>query len=292
MRWKAGGRVQSFRVASAFVAVLALSVGMPASAADGSSSAAAGPPPAFIRLVPAGQWRLNWQLGHRVERQTPGSPWLEYVADHLVAGLELTRRFVWEGDGVTWKAEVSARAVVARKHEKLTDLFGVSVENSDWTSRLWFSRLTLSAFRSNLPSGRGVEVAATLFFEGPPDSAATPGDTIGLTLSQIMDPAIVAVSAAMTAGPGDGAALYGAGEWRLVVTDQFAIFTGAAASWFFNSAVFNARIWTGVSLSRRDGAELGVLVERPLDGRGEFALQVEVLLPGSTAARAGPEALQ
>lgn len=279
----------AIRAAGAVTLVLLLSFDVRASAAEGPSSASGAPAPAFVSVAPAGGWRLHWLLGHRVERRVPGAPWLEHVADHLTAGLELTRQLAWQAGGVTWKAEASVRAVAARRRERLTDLFGGSVEDAEWASAAWLSRLSLAAFRSDPASGHGVEVAASLFFQGPPDSAPTPIQSVGLTLSRVMDPAIVAVSTALTAGSGYGAALSSAGEWRVVVTDQLAIFTGASASWAFDRAALDVRTWTGVSLSFQDGVELGVSLEHPVDGRGEFVLQMGVLLPGLETESASGE---
>lgn len=264
--------------------MLLLSLGAPASAKEGPSSAGGADAPAFVSIIPAGGWRLHWYLGHRVQREVPGVPWIEHVADHLTAGLELARRLAWQAGGVTWKAEASVRAVAERRRGRLTDLFGVSVEDAEWASAAWLSRLSLAAFRSDPASGRGLEIATSLLFEGPPDAAPMPVQSVGLTLSRIMDPAIVAVSTALTAGAGYGASVSGAGEWRLLVTDQLAIFTGTSVSWAFDGGALDVRMWTGISLIRQDGVELGVSLEHPVDARGEFVVQMGVLLPGSEPA--------
>lgn len=265
-------------VAGLLAAGLAAVPGTRAAPAPPAASAPSGTP-ASVRVEPSGRWQMAWHAGQAVWREAPGSPWLERVTEELTLSVQLSRHVVWRAGPVAWRAEAALRAAGIRRRERLTDLLGERTQAERWTWDAWVSRLALSALRADPASGGAVELFCALLWEGPPGAPPRPAMAAGITLSRVMDPALVAASVSLSAGPRAGAEVAAAGEWRLMVTEALSVFTGASTAWSAAAGHPAARVWTGLSLLGGGGREVGLLLQRPLGDPEGFGLHVEAALP-------------
>jgi len=245
--------------------------------------------PALTHVFDEGKWRLMWRAESGALESAACPAFVRCTGRYLAASLELTYRHAGEVRGTGWRWEASARAYVVDEHRAVTDPLGTSLDSRDRWASAWPSRMTLALVHHDPRHGRALETSVSLFAEASRGEPLQVGQSVGVSVSRIIDPALVALSMAVSApGPG-GAWLHGAGEWRVVLTDELWLVTGAGIAWPPRSPGPHARIWTGIGMALRGGTQVEATVEHLLGDDDAFALQVE-LRPGDTQARAGPEA--
>lgn len=248
------------------------------------------PPPALTQAFQAGRWRLTWRAESGTRDYSSACPALVRCSGrYLGASLEVTYRHAGEVRGTAWRWEASARASVVDERRTVTDPLGGSLHRRDRWASAWPSRLTLAIVQRDPRHGRALETSVSLFAEASRGDRLRVGQSVEVSVSRIVDPALVAIATAVSASGPDGAALHGAGEWRIVLTDELWLLTGAGITWPLRSAGPGARIWTGIGLVLRGGTQMEATVEHLLGDGDAFALRVE-LHPAGTQARAGPEA--
>ncbi|MEW6046261.1 MAG: hypothetical protein AB1609_07240 [Bacillota bacterium] len=236
-----------------------------------------------IRVDPESCWQLRWQLTHSVEQQgllldLPG-----FRRDTVTMAFEIGRRFTWEAGGVTWKATASLRAGAMRQYEA-EDGAAAPLAPPAWETSVGLPGFGLAALGRDPASGRAVEVAAEWFLDGErPGQEPAPGQVVGVTVSRVMDPAVVAASVAVgaRAGPRPSAVLSAAGEWRLVMVDGLAVYAGAGLGVSIPLGQVSGRAWAGVALNCPSGAEVALALQRPLDREAEYGWQVDLQVPQS-----------
>ncbi|MBE3599764.1 MAG: hypothetical protein IMX02_13630 [Limnochordaceae bacterium] len=249
---------------------------------SGSGCRAAG----FIQPGPVDGWRVRLSIERAA---SPGGTWPEWRDEPMSVGLEGSRRWVWSAAGVEWRsiAGASWRAVHRSGQSDLEWPLGPDAGPSgSWGVLFEGASLALTASARDEAGASSREWSVALGVQAPGDGGPWyPVQTIGMTQAWVMDPALVAVGGAMSAGGGSAPLARWTlhGQWIHVLSDRLGLHASVEAGWSLPGRELAARVASGLTLFRDSRKDVSVTVSWRLDDPGAYALWAELQWPSDGA---------